>query len=320
MSNPLAVEVHPENAGGPQAVQLPTGGPQQPAAQPASQVHAAPANSPDTSVMSVSVQPSMEQQLELLRNQAAQADERYNGLNRRYQADVASLRQQFETFGTQLAQVVQTLQGIGGGGAPPANEQTPTTTPQPAPTSQAQAPSPASPAPQPVSQGNEALAREARLRLLMQMTQPGQPGEGMNPASLETFVPLSPLRDDGTPDLEAQRQAIAGVLDVLGASRRAGAEAAAQEIQTGQTPGAAVSPPPATNPLQAKVNRLIELKGIVGTVPFRRLSQTEQENLRAEYTSLLSEVGHLDPNIQTPFPDPAQMVRQMAQQAGGLTF
>ena len=320
MSNPLAVDVVPENAGGPQAVQLPGGGPQPPAAQPSTPVHPAPANSQGTSVMSVSVQPSMDQQLELLRQQAQQAEARYNGLNQRYQADVAALRQQFTEFGSQMQSVVQALQGIGGGGAPPADEQTPTNQPQPAPTSQAQAPSPSSPAPAPVSQGNEATAREARLRLLIQMTQQGQPGEGMNPASLEQFVPLSPLRADGTPDLDAQRQAISGVLDVLGASRRAGAEAAATEIQTGQLPGAAVSPPPATNPTQIKVNRLIELKGIVGAAPFRQLPGGQQDALRAEYTRLLSEVGHLDPNIRTPFPDPAEMIRQMGQAAGGLQF
>jgi len=321
MTNPLSVSVIPENAGGPQAVQLPGGGPQPPAAQPSAPVHPAPASNQGTSVMSVSVQPSMDQQVELLRQQAQQAEARYNGLNQRYQADVAALRQQFTEFGTQMQTVVQSLQGMGGGGAPPVTEQTPTPTPQPAPTPiQAQAPSPASPAPTPVSQGNEATAREARLRLLIQMTQQGQPGEGMNPASLETFVPLSPLQADGTPDLDAQRQAISGVLDVLGATRRAGAAAAATEIQTGQLPGAAVSPPPAANPLQTKVNRLIELKGLVGTTPFRQMPGQQQDALRTEYTALLSEVGHLDPAINTPFPDPAEMIRQMGRQAGGLTF
>lgn len=320
MTNPLAVEVIPENVTGPQAVQLPRGGPQPAAAQPSSTVTPVPVVNPSASAMSVEVQPSTDQQLELLRAQAQQADERYNGLNRRYQSDVAELRRQFTEFSQQMQQVVQSLQGIGGGGAPPANEQTPTTTPQPAPTSQAQAPSPSSPTPQPVSQGNEATAREARLRLLIQMTQPGQPGEGMNPASLEQFVPLSPLQADGTADLDAQRQAITGVLDVLGATRRAGAEAAAQEIQTGQMPGAAVSPPPATNPLQTQVDRLIELKGIIGTTPFNRLPEHEREVLRAEYGTLLNEVGNLDPAINTPFPDPARMIREMGRQAGGMTF
>ncbi len=160
----------------------------------------------------------------------------------------------------------------------------------------------------------EMEAERYRDSLLIEMTQPGQPGEGLNLFMFRENIPLCPpdVDDNGNVDGSAQRKAI----ETLIAKVKGTQAQSQQQTIAGWTPGSSPgAPKPKT--LDEKMTRYEEVAALYASEELDSMSKADQDRIRNEYYDLIGELGPNIPGISMPWADPAETAnsvqRLMAQ-------
>ena len=245
---------------------------------------------------------------------------RYKGLDRWVQREFNPVRQQVEQFGDRLDQIQDLLKQL--------------QQPQPAaPAPQAKAPQEAAPAskPQPSAPSADPIdaaltsmkAQQYRDTLLDMYTRRGEPGEGLPLEMFRDNIPVRPptVKDDGSLDDSAQRQAIETFIETLKGIRGETQKAAQDALLEGMTPGSAAAPPaPGGAETAAKMyQEFQDLMSVYGSKEFLDLSAEEQAEIEERYYTLAGdeEIQRLHGGQLTPTPsfnDLNDKVTKLAQQ------
>ena len=255
----------------------------------------------------------------------------FEGLQRRYQADVtdtrqavAALEQRLTQQADQLSQILNRLNPAQPQSSAPTQAQ-PAAQPAPAATpaqGQGQPATPAATAETLMQQAMQMQAQTQRDMIILEMAREGQPGHGLPIETLRDHVPIVPPTQgaNGQLDYSGQRAAVQRLIDALRGTQAQQQAQAGAELAAGRTPGGSVpAAPPSGSTQQQAFERFQHLKGYLGSPEARALPQPEKDKLFKEYYDLLSRVGHLDPAVSMPYLNAQDVFRQVQTLTNSLS-
>ena len=276
----------------------------------------APEMSPETEVpQAPPAAPSGPDHLRLPPNPLAQQQEQgrerdwkksFDGLMSKYQEEKREWNEQFN-------KLAQRLDGL---------EQVRPQAPSPSPDKEAQEQAPEEPGREKDNALYERVveleAERHRDKLLLEMTEPGQPGHRLPLMRFAENIPLVPptIGEDGSIDDSGQREAIVSFITKVKES----VSGRAQSSAAGWTPGASPQAPrPQTE--QEKEAEYYRLKELYGSEEYAQLDPAEQDKISKRYYELQNEIGWDLPGQTMPWADQYyqnEQVRRLMRRMGAL--
>lgn len=256
----------------------------------------------------------LEQQQEILKS-AAEDRSRRQGVDKVLGQRVPALEKQIADLSAQVSTLLQQEPG-----SPPPQTTPPPSKPQPkSPEKDEQGDEMHSMFLEVKDENQELRAIMGRDRIIREMSQPGQPGEGLNLWAAADNIPLAPPTvTDGKVNDEAQRAEVKKFIDYVAQQRQETAQVAQQAIMQGATPG---SQAPVSAPGQpgSEVDELQELwTRINDPAALDKMDQAEFDSLVSRQDELTAHMGQVTAGFRQPFPDLQRVIQQLQTQMAGV--